>query len=87
MEVLGVMLGWKTTAGLVGAAWVAWRGRKVHKALAEWRELRTAIVDARSESSPGGKSFTQEEVEKIVDEGAQALRALAPIYGKVFGKK
>jgi len=87
MEILGATVSWKALAGLAGIAWAAWRGRKVREAVKEWNDLRQAIFEARAETSPGGRGYTQEEVEKIIDEGGQALRVLAPVFGRLFAKR
>ena len=84
---LEAMLSWKAGAGVVGAAWALWRARKVHKALEEWGQFQRAVSDARSESSPGGKTFTQNEVEMIVEQGTDVLKALSPIFARMFGKQ
>lgn len=87
IETIMAKLTWETGAAIVGGAWALWRARKVHKALQEWGEFQKVVRDARSESSPGGKTFTQEEVERIVDEGGDVLKSLAPIFGRIFAAK
>jgi len=84
MELLGITIGVKSIAVVVAAGLVAWRGRKVVKVLGKINDLRYKIEAARSSSSPGGKSFTQDEVEGIIDECSVLLKSLAPLLGRLL---
>lgn len=87
LEAITARVSWEAVAGVVGAGLVLWRARKVYKALEEWGQFQRVVADARSESSPAGKAFTQNEVEMIVEQGTDVLRALSPIFGRAFGRK
>lgn len=87
LEAIAERVSWEAVAGVVAAVWALWRARKVHKALEEWGQFQRAVADARSEASPAGKAFTQNEVEVIVEQGTDVLRALSPIFGRAFGRK
>jgi hypothetical protein len=89
MELFGLTIGadlLKAGAGLAGAGLVAWRGRKVKRAVERITRLVRFVADARATSSPGGRTFTQEEVETIIDETLAAIKALSPFLARIFAK-
>ena len=87
MEIAGITLGWQAVAGVAGAVWAAWRTKKVASAAKRVRKLYAAVVEARSESSPGGRQFTQEEVETVMEEFARTVIELSPWIARLIGVK
>lgn len=77
----------KAGGALIAAGLAWWRGRAVKDAVKRVTRLYQTVEAARSESSPGGRSYTQAEVEQIVDEAGKAVVALAPLIGRLAGAK
>lgn len=90
MELFGVAISadiLKLIGGGVTAALVAWRGRRVKKAVDALVELASLVSMSRAETSPEGKRFSQEEMEHIVDSASKALKSLSPLLTRFFAKK
>ena len=87
IETILSKIGTEGIIGAIAALWTVWRGRKARKVLSQWKALMHSVEAARSETSPGGRDFTQSEMEDLVVKTLGLLQSLTPIFGRIFFKK
>jgi len=84
VEIFGLAVTWQMVIGGAVALIGAIKAKRLRSAFKEWQDVYSTVDNARSESSPGGKSWTQVEVEKLVEQSFQALQATAPLVMRLF---
>jgi len=84
VEIFGLALTWKMALGGAVALLAAIKAKRLHNAIKEWRDVYNAVESARSESSPNGRNWSQGEVEKLVEQSFQAVKATAPLVMKLL---
>ena len=74
-------------AGVGGIVWGFWKKKQLANFIKETFQFIMKLREVRDEKSAGGSKITPEELDEVLKEGEEALKAATPMFSRWLDKR